>query len=133
MRRLTARLVSESALPILAAAVGFMLWGGSAAMVKVAQPQFGPIFLVFTRMALALCLVSPLPLTDKFKFQALSAFAISEVTVPTYAALSNLIPVSGVLCGLLILGERLTPLQWPACAVVLGAVAAGRKTDIEKM
>ena len=306
MDRLTASSTSKFVLPVLTATVGFILWGSSLAMVKLAQPQCGPIFLVFARMALALCLVSPLLFTDKFKFrvlpprkdilllsllvlceplaafifealamrytaasqagmiwalgplvytlggwllfregispakgacflaalggvilltlaggasghapdpmlgnffvllsmaggtgfvlilrylrgrynpvqiiwvqslgatvlllpgllsghihlpvtldapalgallyltlavtlgaQALSAFAISKVTVPAYAALSNLIPVSGVLCGLLFLGERLAPLQWLACAVVLGAVIAGQRADsIEKI
>ena len=57
-----------------------------------------------------------------FGAQACSAFAVARMPVSRLSALSNIIPVVGVLAGLIILGETLLPMQWAACAIVLGAV-----------
>ena len=59
--------------------------------------------------------------------QAFGAYAIGNVPVPVYASLSNIIPVSGVLFGLLLLGETLSPIQWAACAIVLAAVIISQR------
>ena len=46
----------------------------------------------------------------------------------------RLMPAFGTVLSMLFLGERLAPLQWLACAVVLGAVIAGQRADsIEKI
>lgn len=57
-----------------------------------------------------------------FGAQACSAFAVARMPVSRLSALSNIIPVVGVLSGLVILGETLSPVQWTACVIVLGAV-----------
>ena len=58
-----------------------------------------------------------------FGAQACSAYAIARIPIPRMTALSNSIPVVGVLSGLVLLGESLSGIQWGACAVVLSAVA----------
>ena len=62
-----------------------------------------------------------------FGAQCFSAYAVARIPIPRTAAFGNLIPVIGVLCGLILLGESLLPIQWVACAIVLGAVIASQK------
>lgn len=50
----------NTAWPVLLGTLGFIIWGSSPAMVKIALRQFDPVFLVFARMALTLLLLSPL-------------------------------------------------------------------------
>ena len=57
-----------------------------------------------------------------FGAQFCVAYALARVPVTRISAISNLIPVIGVLFGILLLGESLLPIQWLACAIVLGAV-----------
>ena len=57
-----------------------------------------------------------------FGAQACSAFAVARMPVSRLSALSNMIPVVGVLTGMLLLGETLSPIQWVASALVLGVV-----------
>ena len=57
-----------------------------------------------------------------FGAQACSAFAVARMPVGRLSAISNVIPVVGVLTGMLLLGETMSPLQWAASAVVLGIV-----------
>lgn len=54
--------------------------------------------------------------------QVCSAYAMARIPVPRAAAFGNLIPIIGVLSGIIVLGERLEIVQWLACGVVLGAV-----------
>ena len=54
--------------------------------------------------------------------QASEAYALARISVPRMSAIENSTPVFGVLCGLLILGETLLPMQWAASAAVIGAV-----------
>ena len=57
-----------------------------------------------------------------FGAQACSAFAVARMPVSRLSALSNMIPVVGVLTGMLLLGETMSPIQWVASALVLGVV-----------
>ena len=57
-----------------------------------------------------------------FGAQFCSAYALAHLTVTRMSALGNIIPVVGVMFGIFMLGETLEPLQWVACAIVLGAV-----------
>lgn len=57
-----------------------------------------------------------------FGAQACSAFAVARMPVRRLSAISNIIPVVGVLTGIVVLGETLTAIQWVACGLVLGAV-----------
>ncbi len=57
-----------------------------------------------------------------FGAQACSAFAVARMPVSRLSALSNMIPVVGVLTGMLLLGETMSPIQWAASALVLGVV-----------
>ena len=57
-----------------------------------------------------------------FGAQACSAFAVARMPVGRLSAISNMIPVVGVLTGMLLLGETMSPVQWAASAVVLGIV-----------
>lgn len=54
--------------------------------------------------------------------QASAAYALARISVPRMSAIENSTPVFGVICGLVILGEALLPLQWAASVVVIGAV-----------
>ena len=54
--------------------------------------------------------------------QALSTYAIGRLPVAWVASIGNLIPVIGVLTGVIVLKEAMLPVQWVACGVVLGAV-----------
>ena len=57
-----------------------------------------------------------------FGAQACSAFAVARMPVSRLSAISNIIPVVGVLTGMLLLGETMSPIQWAASAAVLGIV-----------
>ena len=57
-----------------------------------------------------------------FGAQMCSAFGVARMPVARSAAISNIIPVFGVMFGIVLLGESLLPLQWVSCAVVLAAV-----------
>ena len=48
------------------------------------------------------------------------------------AGFINLIPIFGVLLGILILGDRLNPVQWQACGLVFSGVwiSSRRKVTI---
>lgn len=59
--------------------------------------------------------------------QACSAYALARVPVPRFSSLANTIPVFGVMLSMILLGETLLPLQWAACAVVLGAVLMSQR------
>jgi len=54
--------------------------------------------------------------------QSLSTYAIGRLPVAWVASIGNMIPVIGVLTGVIVLEETMFPIQWVACAVVLGAV-----------
>ena len=49
-----------TALPVLLGTTGFILWGSSPSVVKIALMQFDPVFLVFARMTLTLLLLTPI-------------------------------------------------------------------------
>jgi drug/metabolite transporter (DMT)-like permease len=49
-------------------------------------------------------------------------FGVSRIPASQAAGFVNLIPVFGVLLGMLILGDRLNPEQWLACALVFSGV-----------
>lgn len=57
-----------------------------------------------------------------FGAQMCSAFGVARMPVARSAAISNIIPICGVMFGIVLLGENLLPMQWIACAVVLAAV-----------
>jgi EamA-like transporter family. len=57
-----------------------------------------------------------------FGAQMCSAFGVARMPVARSAAISNIIPVFGIMFGIVLLGESLFPLQWVSCAVVLAAV-----------
>ncbi len=57
-----------------------------------------------------------------FGAQACSAFAVARMPVSRLSAISNMIPVVGVVTGMLLLGETMSPVQWAASAAVLGVV-----------
>lgn len=59
--------------------------------------------------------------------QSCTNFGIARLPVARFSALGNMVPVFGVLCGLIFLGETLLPLQWVACAVVFGAVLVSQR------
>lgn len=59
--------------------------------------------------------------------QACSAYALARIPVPRFSSLANLIPVFGILLSLLLLNESLLPMQWFACAIVLGAVLLSQR------
>lgn len=54
-------------------------------------------------------------------------YGTSRIPVNQSSAFVNLIPVFAALFGVLLLGERLTPWQWPACALVLVGVWVGQR------
>lgn len=57
-----------------------------------------------------------------FGAQMCSAFGVARMPVARSAALANIIPVFGVMFGIVLLGESLLPVQWASCAAVLAAV-----------
>ena len=57
-----------------------------------------------------------------FGAQMCSAYGIARVPVARSASISNIIPVCAVMFGIIILGEKLMPVQWAACGLVLLAV-----------
>ena len=57
-----------------------------------------------------------------FGAQMCSAFGVAHMPVARSAAISNIIPVFGVMFGIVLLGESLLPVQWVSCAAVLAAV-----------
>ena len=59
--------------------------------------------------------------------QGCSAYALARIPVPRFSSFANLVPVFGVLLSLALLGESLLPLQWVACAIVLGAVLLSQR------
>jgi len=59
--------------------------------------------------------------------QGCSAYALARIPVPRFSSFANLVPVFGVLLSLMLLGESLLPLQWVACAIVLGAVILSQR------
>ena len=61
-----------------------------------------------------------------FGAQACSAFAVARMPVSRMTAFNTAIPVIGVFFGLILLGERLSFMQWIACGIVLGAVLASQ-------
>ena len=63
--------------------------------------------------------------------QSCSNFGIARLPVARFSALGNMVPVFGVLCGLIFLGETLTPLQWVACLIVFGAVLVSQRLQRE--
>lgn len=57
-----------------------------------------------------------------FGAQACSAFAVARMPVSRLSAIGNMIPVVGVLTGMLLLGETMSSIQWAASAMVLAVV-----------
>ncbi|PLY03521.1 MAG: EamA family transporter [Desulfuromonas sp.] len=62
-------------------------------------------------------------------------FSVSRIPASRAAGYVNLIPVFGVILGMLILGDRLTPEQWLACALVFFGVwlssSAGERKNLK--
>lgn len=60
-------------------------------------------------------------------------YGVSRIPVSQAAGYVNLIPVFGVILGMLVLGERLNFLQWLACALVFSGVwlsSRGQRTQV---
>jgi inner membrane transporter RhtA len=59
---------------------------------------------------------------------ALDMFALTRLPARTFGVLMSLDPAVGALCGSVFLGERLTPLQWTALALIILASAGSAST-----
>ncbi len=59
--------------------------------------------------------------------QGCSAYALARIPVPRFSSFLNLIPIFGIILSMLLLGESMLPLQWVACALVLGAVILSQR------
>lgn len=62
-----------------------------------------------------------------FGAQACAAFAVARMPIAKYSAMENLVPVVALFTGLIVLGERMLPLQWLACAIIFAAVLVSQR------